>query len=140
MPPVFVDVRRAAPYETEEVPSGLRQASLRPADEERTYTRVAHYFFPLVVVVPNGYAGATHMFCFAPVDDTHHLVFFGNYGETPLSLRDVGALDGELPDRRNFASLAGDRFEPVGPGPRAMDHGHWSGFTRARSRRTPRSR
>ena len=88
------------------MPTGLRQASLRAADEGRTYARVAHYFFPLVVVVPNGYAGATHVFCFAPVDDTHHLVFFGNYGETPLSLRDVsGALDGELPDRRNFASL-----------------------------------
>ena len=86
-------------YQTEEVPSGLRQASLRPADDDRTYVRVAHYFFPFVVVVPNGYAGATHLFCFAPVDDTHHLVFFGNYGETPLSLRDVsGALDGELPD------------------------------------------
>ena len=76
-------------YETEEAPFGLRQVSLRPADEDRTYVRVAHFFFPFVVVVPNGYAGATHVFAFAPVDDTHHLVFFGNYGETPLSLRDV---------------------------------------------------
>ena len=58
----------------------------------------AHYFFPFVVVVPNGYASAIHVFCFAPVDDTHHLVFFGNYGETPLSLRDVsGALTANCP-------------------------------------------
>jgi phthalate 4,5-dioxygenase len=124
----------AAPprYETDEVPSGLRQASLRPADEGRTYARVAHYFFPLVVVVPNGYAGATHVFGFAPVDDTHHLVFFGNYGETPLSLRDVsGALEGELPDRRNFASLTGDRSNRWDQDRESMDHGHWSGFTRS---------
>ena len=67
-----------------------------------------------------------------PIDDTHHLVVFGNYGETPLSLRDVsGALDGELPDRRNFASLTGDRSNRWGQDRESMNHGHWSGFTRS---------
>jgi hypothetical protein len=121
----------AAPptYETEPAPFGLRQASLRSTDEH-TYVRVGHYFFPFVVVVPNGYAGATHVFCFAPVDDTHHLVFFGNYGETPLSLRDVsGALEGDLPDPHNFAALGGDRSSRWGQDRDAMRHGHWTGFT-----------
>lgn len=121
----------AAPprYETEPAPFGLRQASLRSAGEERTYLRVAHYFFPFVIVVPNGYGSAVHAFCFAPVDDTHHLVFFGNYGEEPLSLREVsGALDGELPDPRNFASLRGDRSDRWGQDRALMDKGHWSGF------------
>jgi phthalate 4,5-dioxygenase oxygenase subunit len=124
----------AAPpvYETEEAPFGMRQASLRRAGDDHTYVRVAHFFFPLVVVVPNGYAGATHVFCFAPVDDTHHLVFFGNYGETPLSLRDVsGALEGELPDPRNFASLQGDRTNRWGQDRESMTSGHWSGFHRS---------
>lgn len=124
----------AAPprYETEETPFGMRQASLRAAGDDRTYVRVAHYFFPFVIVVPNGYGSATHLFCFTPVDDTHHLVFFGNYGEKPLSLREVsGALTGELPDPRNFAALRGDRSTRWGQDREAMAAGHWSGFTRS---------
>ena len=124
----------AAPpvYETEEAPFGMRQASLRHADDDRTYVRVAHFFFPFVVVVPNGYGSATHVFCFAPIDDTHHLVVFGNYGETPLSLRDVsGALTGELPDPRNFASLQGDHSNRWGQDRELMNNGHWSGFGRS---------
>jgi phthalate 4,5-dioxygenase oxygenase subunit len=123
----------AAPlYETEEVPFGMRQASLRRAGDDRTYVRVGHYFFPFVVVVPNGYGSATHVFCFAPVDDTHHLVFFGNYGETPLSLREVsGALEGVLPDPRNFASFRGDRSNRWGQDRELMENGHWSGFARS---------
>jgi hypothetical protein len=124
----------AAPptYETEATPFGMRQASLRRADEDRTYVRVAHFYFPFVVVVPNGYGSAVHVFCFAPIDDTHHLVVFGNYGDAPLSLRDVsGALTGDLPDRRNFASLAGDRSNRWGQDRELMQQGHWSGLARS---------
>ncbi len=124
----------AAPplYETEEAHFGMRQASLRPAGDGRTYVRVGHYFFPLVIVVPNGYGTAVHVFCFAPVDDTHHLVFFGNYGDAPLSLREVsGALEGDLPDPRNFAALRGDRLNRWGQDRELMDNGHWSGFARS---------
>ena len=58
----------AAPptYETEPTPFGMRQASLRRTEEDRTYVRVAHFFFPFVVAVPNGYGSAVHVFCFAP--------------------------------------------------------------------------
>jgi phthalate 4,5-dioxygenase oxygenase subunit len=124
----------AAPprYETEPAPFGMRQASLRPVGEGRTYVRVAHFFFPFVVVVPNGYGSAIHVFCFAPVDDTHHLVFFGNYGEAPLPLREAsGALKGPLPDLRNFASLEGDRASRWGQDRERMRSGHWSGFGRS---------
>jgi phenylpropionate dioxygenase-like ring-hydroxylating dioxygenase large terminal subunit len=124
----------AAPprYETELAPFGMKQASLRRAGDDRTYLRVAHFFFPFVVVVPNGYAGATHVFCFTPVDDTHHLLFFGNYGETPLSLREVsGARQDVVPDPRNFASLLGDRSNRWGQDRELMANGHWSGFGRS---------
>jgi phthalate 4,5-dioxygenase len=119
-------------YETDETVFGLRQASLRPAGGDRTYVRLAHYFFPFVIVVPNGYGSAVHAFCFAPVDDTHHLLFFGNYGTTPLSLREVsGVLEGELPDMRNFGSLRGDRPIRWGQDRQLMNSGHWSGFGRS---------
>jgi phthalate 4,5-dioxygenase len=124
----------AAPpsYETEPAPYGLRQASLRSAGDDRTYVRVAHYAFPFIVVVPNGYGNAIHTFCFGPIDDTHHLVFFGNYGDDPLDLREVsGALEGELPDPRNFASLRGDRSNRWGQDRQLMANGHWSGFARS---------
>lgn len=124
----------AAPpvYETEATPFGMRQASLRPAPEDRTYLRVGHYFFPFVVVVPNGYAGATHLFCFAPVDDTHHLLFFGNYGETPLSLREVSAALGDVViDPRNFAAVEGDRSNRWGQDRELINRGHWTGFDRS---------
>lgn len=116
-------------YETEPTPYGLRQASLRSSGEGRTYVRLAHYFFPFVILVPNGYGSAIHAFCFAPVDDHHHLVFFGNYGTDPLPLRQVsGALEGELPDPRNFASLHGGRADRWGQDRQLMASGHWSGF------------
>ena len=59
-------------------------------------------------------------------------MFFGNYGEKPLSLREVsGALEGDLPDPRNFASLAGDRSNRWGQNREVMKTGHWSGFDRS---------
>jgi hypothetical protein len=122
----------AAPpkYETEPAPYGLRACSLRNVGDDRTFIRVAHYFFPLVIVVPNGYAGMTHIFAFAPVDDTHHLLFFGNYGEAPMSRQEVaGCRDGYDPDPRNMVSLPGDRISRWGQDRDAMTGGHWSGFT-----------
>jgi hypothetical protein len=40
-----------------------------------------------------------------------------------------GALEGELPDPRNFLSLQGDRSNRWGQDRDAMNQGHWSGFT-----------
>ncbi len=121
----------AAPplYETEETPFGMRQASLRTLDEEHTYLRLAHFFFPLVVVVPNGYEGATHLFAFAPVDDTHHLVFFGNYGPKPLDFQQVsGASDDFAIVPGSFATVGGDRLNRWGQDRELVSAGHWSGI------------
>jgi len=121
----------AAPplYETEETPFGMRQASLRPTDEEHTYLRVAHFFFPLVVVVPNGYEGATHLFAFAPVDDTNHLVLFGNYGPKPLNLHEVSGASDDFPIKPgSFVTVTGDRLSRWGQDRELVDAGHWSGI------------
>jgi phthalate 4,5-dioxygenase len=119
-------------YETEVTPYGLRAASLRPAGDGRTYIRTAHLFFPLVIIVPNGYAGLTHLFAFAPVDDTHHLLFFGNYGDAPMTEREVaGIRDGFHADPRNYVELHGDRLSRWGQDRELMRSGHFTGIVRS---------
>ncbi len=124
----------AAPplYETERTPYGMRQASLRAAGDEQIYIRIAHYFFPFVIVVPDGFPGSTHVFAFAPVDDTHHLLFFGKYGDTPRTLNFISGLqDGYVADPRNFVSLVGDRSNRWGQDRELMKTGHFTGFARS---------
>jgi phenylpropionate dioxygenase-like ring-hydroxylating dioxygenase large terminal subunit len=120
-------------YEAESTPYGMRAASLRSTGEGQTYVRVAHYFFPLVVVVPTGFPDSTQLFAFAPVDDTHHVLFFGNYGETPQrSQKDFGALREDVePDPRNFVSLQGDRSDRWGQDRQLMNAGHFTGVARS---------
>jgi phthalate 4,5-dioxygenase len=125
--------RAAMPvYETEPAHYGMRQASLRRVESDRTYTRVAHYFFPFVVMVPTGFGGVTHLFAFAPVDNTHHLLFFGNYGEKPLSQWDLGGVRDDVEDDpRDFLSLQGDRSNRWGQNRALMNAGHWTGLDRS---------
>jgi phthalate 4,5-dioxygenase len=120
-------------YETMPTPYGMRTASLRPAGDDGRFVRVAHFFLPLVVVVPIGFADHTQIFAFAPIDDTHHLLFFGNYGQVPQSSqRDFGALrDGVQPDPRNFASVVGDRSNRWGQDRELMRAGHFTGIDRS---------
>jgi phthalate 4,5-dioxygenase len=94
---------------------------------------VSHFFFPLVILVPTGYEDHTQIFAFAPVDDTHHLLFFGNYGKIPqMSQREFGALRDDVePDPRNFASLEGDHSNRWGQDRELMDNGHFTGFGRS---------
>ena len=119
-------------YETEATPYGLRAASLRPAGDGRTYVRTAHLFFPLVIIVPNGYAGLTHIFAFAPVDDSHHLLFFGNYGDSPMTEREVAGLrDGFDADPHNYVSLQGGKAERWGQDRTLMRSGNFTGIARS---------
>ncbi len=120
-------------YETEAARYGMRTASLRPAGDGRTFIRVTHFFFPFVIVVPTGYEDHTQVFAFAPVDDTHYLLVFGNYGTIPqMSQRDFGSVrdDVEL-DPRNFISLQGDRSNRWGQDRELMKNGHFTGFGRS---------
>jgi phthalate 4,5-dioxygenase oxygenase subunit len=123
---------KASPlYETEPAAFGMRQASLRTIDDT-VYARVGHFFMPLVVVVPNGIAKSTHIFCFAPVDDTTHLLFFGNFGERGISQLDLGAQrEDVVPDPRNFAAVGGDRSTRWGQDRSLVDRGHATGFDRS---------
>lgn len=119
-------------YEAEATPYGMRAASIRDTGDGHTYIRVSHFFLPLVVVVPTGFPESTQIFAFGPVDDNHHLLFFGNYGETPQrTQKDFGALREDVdPDPRNFVSV-GDRSNRWGQDRELMDAGHFTGNARS---------
>jgi len=123
-------------YETEAAPYGMRAAALRRMGDGRTYVRVSQYFMPLVTVVPvgRGLPRDGSMFAVTPVDDTHHLVFFGYFSDTPkippeelspgLIASDV------VPDPSDFTALGGDRSNRWGQDRGLMNAGHFTGFGR----------
>jgi hypothetical protein len=120
-------------YETEVTPYGMRAASLRTVGDGQTYTRLSHYFFPLVIVVPTGYADHTQIFAFTPIDDTHHQVFFGNYGVVmQMGQREFRSVRQDIEtDPRNFAAAGGDRSNRWGQDRELMDAGHFTGVARS---------
>ena len=119
-------------YEVGEAVFGMRAASLRKQDDGKTYARVTNFFFPLVIVAATGFVDRYHVFAFAPVDDTNHLLFFGSYGSAPLSQKEFGAVREDFdPDPRNFSTVSGDRSNRWGQDRALMDAGHHSGFNRS---------
>ena len=72
------------------------------------------------------------MFVFAPVDDTHHLLFYGYFADTPVKPPQElgGAAPGLEPDPSDFAALRGDRSDRWGQDRDLMDAGHSTGFGR----------
>ncbi len=121
-------------YETEAAPHGMRAAALRRTSDGRTYARITEYFMPLVTVVPvgRGLARDGSMFVFSPVDDTHHLLFYGYFADTPVKPPEElgGAAPDFVPDPRDFAGLRGDRGSRWGQDRDLMDAGHFTGFGR----------
>jgi phthalate 4,5-dioxygenase oxygenase subunit len=123
-------------YETEPAPYGMRAAALRRMNDGRTYVRVSEYFMPLVTAVPVG-RGLPHdgsMFVISPVDDTHHLLFFGYFSDTPKTPPEklspgLTAVD-FAPDPSDFTGLGGDRSNRWGQDRSRMDAGHFTGFAR----------
>jgi phthalate 4,5-dioxygenase len=122
-------------YETEPTSYGMRAAALRQTADGATYVRITEHLMPLVTLVSVGRAqprdGA--VFVISPVDDTHHLAFFGTFGETPLlpPEEQVGFVaPGLLPDRGDFAGLRGDRGNRWRQDRELMNAGHFTGFGR----------
>jgi phthalate 4,5-dioxygenase len=121
-------------YETEATPYGMRAAALRRMDDGRTYARINEYLMPLVSVTP---VGRSHpqdgsMFVLSPVDDTHHLLFYGYFSDTPTRpLEELGGMSpGYSPDPRDFTGLQGDRSSRWGQDRGLMAAGHFTGFGR----------
>jgi phthalate 4,5-dioxygenase len=127
-------LQQAPTYETEEAGYGLRAAALRRNPDDRTYVRITEWFMPLVTVVPVGGSRPNDgsMFVISPVDDTHHLLFYGYFGDDrqrqPQEL--AGAAPDCVPDPQDFTGLRGDRGNRWGQDRSLMSAGHMTGFGR----------
>src|SRR5262245_44050649 len=122
-------------YETESTSYGMRAAALRPTDDGRTYVRITEHLVPLVTLVAVGRAQPRDgsMFVVAPVDDTHHLLFYGYFSDTPKPATDEmpGLVAPDfVPDPDDFTGLRGDRDTRWGQRRELMAAGHWTGFGR----------
>jgi phthalate 4,5-dioxygenase oxygenase subunit len=129
---------QAAPYyETEATPYGLRAAALRKTSAGETYVRITEHLMPLVTITPVG--GTTPrtgaVFVISPVDDTHHVLFFGTVGPTPhsgKSLDQIAMQDPDyVPDPMDYTGLWGDRGNRWGQDRALVDAGHFTGFGRS---------
>jgi phthalate 4,5-dioxygenase len=127
----------APTYETEATAYGLRAAALRKTTGGQTYVRVTEHLMPFVTITPTGSTtprtGA--VFVISPVDDTHHIMFFGTVGPTPhsgLSLDQIAMQDPEYrPDPLDYTGLRGDRSTRWGQDRSLMADGHFTGFGRS---------
>jgi len=121
-------------YEAEATPYGMRAAAIRQTGDGRAYVRISEYFMPLVTVVPVGRAQPRDgsMFVFAPVDDTHHVLFYGYFSDSPTRPPQElgGAAPDFIPDPHDFAGLRGDRSSRWGQDRDLMKDGHFTGFGR----------
>src|SRR5262249_10335040 len=124
-------------YETQPTAYGMRAAALRRTADGQTYVRVTEHLMPLVTVVPIGRAmpKAGSVFVISPVDDTHHLLFFGYFGDTPHSAKPpveiaMQALD-YTPDPLDCTGLRGDRRDAWGQDRTIMGGEHFTGFGRS---------
>jgi phthalate 4,5-dioxygenase oxygenase subunit len=130
-----IALQQSPTYETEASEYGMRAAALRAAGDGHTYVRITEYFMPLATIVPVGRAHPRDgsMFVFAPVDDTHHLLFYGYFSDTPKPPTDEmpGLIAPDfVPDPSDFTGLRGDRTTRWGQDRDLVNSGHATGFDR----------
>jgi phthalate 4,5-dioxygenase len=124
-------------YETEPTVYGMRAAALRQTDGGGAYVRITEHLMPLVTVVPIGRAmpRSGSVFVISPSDDTHHLLFFGTYGDTPMSAMAPEQMAMQspdyTPDEFDYTGLRGDRTNAWGQDRGVMENGHFTGFWRS---------
>jgi phthalate 4,5-dioxygenase oxygenase subunit len=132
-----IALEQSPTYETEATAYGLRAAALRKTPTGETYVRITEHLMPLVTITPVG--GTTPrtgaVFVISPVDDTHHVLFFGTVGPTPhsgVSLDQIAMQDPEyVPDPLDYTGLRDDRSDRWGQDRSLMTSGHFSGFGRS---------
>jgi len=120
-------------YQIERKPFGLSATALRTLEGDSTYVRTTQYVAPFVNLVPGSGRNEGSIFIAVPVDDTHHLLFFGYFSEQLVldeNAPRVQALigNGRL-DRHDFAPFKGSRENRWGQDREAMAAGHFTGFT-----------
>ncbi len=127
----------APTYETESTSYGLRAAALRKTSSGQKYVRITEHLLPLVTITSTGgntpRTGA--VFVISPVDDTHHVLFFGTVGPTPhsaVTLDQIAMQDpAYVPDPLDYTGLRGAREQRWGQDRSLMTDGHFTGFGRS---------
>jgi hypothetical protein len=123
-------------YETEATSYGLRAAALRKTADGGTYVRITEHLMPLITVVPVGRAQprSGSMFVASPVDDTHHLLFFGYFADNPHGAATPTEIKMQTPEYTfepgDYTGLQGDLRNRWGQDRDIMDTGHFTGFAR----------
>jgi hypothetical protein len=75
-PEYYVLKNRWARYTTEDTSFGCTYGCNRPAEEDTTYWRIAHFLFPFYAMIPTVPLGARkHFIVVVPVDDEHCMRF-----------------------------------------------------------------
>jgi phthalate 4,5-dioxygenase oxygenase subunit len=124
-------------YETQSTPYGIRAAALRKTSDGQTYVRITEHLMPLVTITPIGRSmpRAGSVFVISPVDDTHHLLFFGYFGDTPHSAKPPEEISMQIseyePDPSDYTGVRGDRLNAWGQDRSLMAAGHFTGFGRS---------
>ena len=128
-------LERPPSYETELTEYGMRAAALRHTADGRIYARITEHLMPFVTVVSVGRAkprdGA--VFVISPMDDHHHLLFFGAFADTPLPAPEDQpgfVAPGVVPDPSDLAGFSGDRDNRWGQDRALLAAGHFTGFGR----------
>jgi phthalate 4,5-dioxygenase oxygenase subunit len=110
---------------------GLRAAAMRGLPGGESYLRITEYFAPFqsLVAVLNCHDGI--YFAAVPMDDVSHMLFMVEYSPRHAVFEPTGGIAGEPGnDCDNFANINGTRENRWTQDRKAMDAGHFSGFTR----------
>ena len=121
-------------YEVELTDYGIRAAALREMKDGSTFLRVTEHVAPFVSLVPSTSREDGNFFIACPVDDTHHILFFGHFSPTePMNLdapRIALHINDPDVDIGNLGRFDGGRDDNWGQDRKAMEEGHFTGFTR----------
>ena len=121
-------------YEVEMTDYGLRAAALRSMSDGSTFVRVTEHVAPFASIVPSTGAEDGNFFITCPVDDTHHILFFGHYSPTePMNINSPRVsvhINDPNVDVNNIGRFDGGRDDNWGQDREAMKNGHFTGFTR----------
>ncbi len=119
-------------YDSDLTDYGLRAAALRSLDAGKTYARITEYLMPFVCLAPSNQTRGREgvIFIISPVDDEHHLMFFGLYSDREKQDPVAAAIqpeDGQC-EPFNYAPLPGGRENRWGQDRALMKSGHFTGF------------
>jgi phthalate 4,5-dioxygenase oxygenase subunit len=130
-------------YDVAHTGFGMDAIGVRPLADGSSYVRTTRWILPFVSLVPGSPGSSGRdvdgvIFIVSPVDDTHHVLYFGfwangfeindgRYLGVPEAQRSIV---GDRPfDVNDFGGFSGGRDQNWGQDREAMARGHFSGFT-----------